>query len=483
MTVRRLRVPAACLLLLVPVFWQPRIQSVDLPSHIYNAWLTLLVEKGQAPGLAIAPQWTNTLFDILLVELLRKFGPDAAQRIAVALAVLIFNTGLFLLLSRPRRGYPWALFPIQAMLSYGWVYQIGILNYYLAFGLACIALSLLVEATTARRSALAVLLLFVAFLAHALPTFWAAGIGVHCQVARRLGAKGRLLWTAFGVLVILGVVWFLRAHFASMRYPPDAMSLIGADQIMVFQPAYAILALALLVVWVLQLAQLLDRVHPVRALLSPLAQATFLSAVSVASVPVMIMLPGYHQSLALLQERISLNSAVLILAWFSTREVPKWLAPVGLILATMFFAGVYRDTAWLNRVEDGITLAARQLPKRARVVSGFRLQRWRLDPCMHQLDRACLGWCYSYGDYEPSTFQFRLRAVAENPIVMSSQKDKADLEQGHYIVKELDLPLYQLVLLNREKLEFAAKPLAAGERVALTPLDGSPDSTPNAHKD
>ena len=41
--------------LLVPCFWQRRIQAGDLASHVYNAWLAQLIERGQAPGLWIAP--------------------------------------------------------------------------------------------------------------------------------------------------------------------------------------------------------------------------------------------------------------------------------------------------------------------------------------------------------------------------------------------------------------------------------------------
>jgi hypothetical protein len=54
------------LLLLVPCFWQPRIQAGDLSSHLYNAWLAQLIERGQAPGLTLARQSNNVLFDLML---------------------------------------------------------------------------------------------------------------------------------------------------------------------------------------------------------------------------------------------------------------------------------------------------------------------------------------------------------------------------------------------------------------------------------
>ena len=54
------------LLLLLPVYWQPRVQAGDLSSHIYNAWLAHLIETGKAQGLVVVTQTTNVLFDLIL---------------------------------------------------------------------------------------------------------------------------------------------------------------------------------------------------------------------------------------------------------------------------------------------------------------------------------------------------------------------------------------------------------------------------------
>jgi len=56
------------------------------------------------------------------------------------------------------------------------------------------------------------------------------------------------------------------------------------------------------------------------------------------------------------------------------------------------------------------------------------------------IDRACLGRCYSYANYEPATAQFRIRAIAENPIVVSTDNDSLCLQDGSYVVKQRDLP-------------------------------------------
>src|SRR5713226_2973733 len=64
------RVALISALVLVPCFWQAHIQAVDLSSHLYNAWLSILIGEGKAPGLAIVSQRTNVLFDIILAGLM-----------------------------------------------------------------------------------------------------------------------------------------------------------------------------------------------------------------------------------------------------------------------------------------------------------------------------------------------------------------------------------------------------------------------------
>src|SRR6476659_4711486 len=83
---RALRVKIALLsvVLLIPCFWQRRIQAGDLSSHIYNSWLAQQIELGKAPGLVITPLSTNVLFDLILSSLFRIAGSEPAQRIAVS---------------------------------------------------------------------------------------------------------------------------------------------------------------------------------------------------------------------------------------------------------------------------------------------------------------------------------------------------------------------------------------------------------------
>src|SRR5271165_4054586 len=85
-----LRILVISAAVLVPCFWHRHIEAGDLASHTYNAWLAELIARGQAPGLWVARQWNNILFDVTLRSLGNLFGLRAAEKIAVASAVLLF---------------------------------------------------------------------------------------------------------------------------------------------------------------------------------------------------------------------------------------------------------------------------------------------------------------------------------------------------------------------------------------------------------
>jgi hypothetical protein len=99
------------LALLIPCYWQPRVQAGDLSSHIYNAWLAQLIESGRVDGLMIVRQTTNILFDLLLSGMFQVFGPEWAQRVAVSLAVLIFVWGAVAFVSKASGRSAWYLLP------------------------------------------------------------------------------------------------------------------------------------------------------------------------------------------------------------------------------------------------------------------------------------------------------------------------------------------------------------------------------------
>src|SRR5271168_3281127 len=127
---------AISLAMIVPCLWHQRIEAGDLGSHVYNAWLSQLIEKGQAPGLYIVPKWNNVLFDWSLLYAANLLGFAAAQKILVSACVLIFFWGVFSLVAAASGQPPWFLAPCIAMLTYGYAFNMGFFNYYLSLGLA-----------------------------------------------------------------------------------------------------------------------------------------------------------------------------------------------------------------------------------------------------------------------------------------------------------------------------------------------------------
>jgi len=131
---------------LLPCFWHRRIEAGDLASHVYNGWLAQLIERGQAPGLYIAKQWNNILFDVTLLGLAKVVGFAAAEKITVSACALTFFWGVFAFISAVTEQPPWFLTPCIAMLAYSYSFSMGFMNYYWSLGLACFALALLWKA-------------------------------------------------------------------------------------------------------------------------------------------------------------------------------------------------------------------------------------------------------------------------------------------------------------------------------------------------
>ncbi len=82
----------------------------------------------------------------------------------------------------------------------------------------------------------------------------------------------------------------------------------------------------------------------------------------------------------------------------------------------------------------------------------------------HIADRACIGYCFSYGDYEPSSKQFRVRANSGNPFVVADAEDLAAIGSGDYVVQAKDVPISQIYQCNLNMTELCIRGLAPGEK-------------------
>ncbi|HYL63773.1 MAG TPA: hypothetical protein VE077_14230, partial [Candidatus Methylomirabilis sp.] len=176
---RVLSISAAVLL---PCLWQRHIQGGDYASHIYNAWLAQLIRAGKAPGLYIVHQWNNILVDLALDRVSSLLGFAAAEKIVACVCVLIFFWGAFALITAATRRPPWVLAPAVAMVAYGWTFQLGFMNYYLAIGLAGFALAIFWRARGADWFYGAVVALIV-LVAHPMVFVWLVAAACYVKIS------------------------------------------------------------------------------------------------------------------------------------------------------------------------------------------------------------------------------------------------------------------------------------------------------------
>jgi hypothetical protein len=146
------------------------------------------------------------------------------------------------------------------------------------------------------------------------------------------------------------------------------------------------------------------------------------------------------------------------------------------LVAVVFFGFLYRDEKILNALEDRIDGVISQLPAGQRIVSGVDDPYLHVFAVTHMIDRACLGRCFSYANYEPSTAQFRIRAVAQNPYVTARYDDSWRMQTGSYVVQGRDLPLLQLILDHDGRM--VVRNLKAGTPCGSTSLKALPGLFP-----
>lgn len=470
----RLAYVAASLVVLIPCFWQARLQAGDLSSHIYNAWLAQLIERGQAPGLAIARQTTNILFDAILSAILRAAGAGAAQRIAVSLAVLAFVWGAFAFVSAVSGRPAWSTLPVIAMLGYGWVFHMGFFNFYMSLGLCFGGMALCWE-WKPRLCLAAIPVLAIAWLAHALPVAWAIGILAYLWLARRMGPRARLYLLAASMAALILVRVALTALIPRLWFPSHFLTATGLYQVWVFDAKYILIVFELLLLWGFAFVALLRQSRP-RAIAAGIPfHFCVLTAFAILVLPTEVLIPGYKHSLAFIAERMSLVLSICICAFLGgvrNRAPQNYLMAVVVLL---FFGFLFHDERIFNAFEDRMERVVAELPPGQRAIGAIEAPSLRVNPLTHMIDRVCLGRCYSYANYEPSTAQFRIRVVAENPIVASTYEDSWTLQVGQYIVKERDSPLYGISVDQSGRMSQTS--LQAGLPVGISrwnPLQNGP---------
>jgi hypothetical protein len=456
--------------MILPCLWHRRIEAGDLGSHVYNAWLAQLIAKGQAPGLYIVRQWNNVLFDLMLLHAANAFGFAAAEKIVVSACVLIFFWGVFTFVEAVSGRPPWLLAPCIAMLAYGYVFNMGFLNYYLSLGLASFSLALLWRGRGLDRL-LGLLIAPFILLAHPIGFLWLAGMALYLFLWTKLPGWWKLLAPAAALAALFVLHWYL-AHQSG--FPVDWVHdpfylMSGADQLALYGQRYAILgwaALAFGVICVLVevFARRGDTSFWKSARLP--AELYLIALVAVALLPENLRPSISGGWIGLLASRLTAITAIFGLCLMSCLKPRKWhLAGFG-ACAIVFFGFLYQDTLVLSRMESSVENLVSPLPFGTRVIATI----WappgsRVSFIGHIADRACIGHCFSYANYEPSSGQFRIRAHPGSPVVSASDDDTEDMQAGVYDVEDENLPLKQIFQCDEEDLtKLCIRDLASGEK-------------------
>ena len=450
--------------LLIPCFWHRYIVAGDLDSHMYNAWLVQLIERGQAPGLWIARQWNNVLFDFVLSHLGNLFGLQAAERIAVGVSVLVFFWGAFSLVSATARRPPWFLVPCLAVLAYGWTFMMGFFNYYLSLGVSFFALALWWRGRGNER-VFALALAPLIWVAHPLGLIWFAGAAVYVTLARILLARTHIFLLVLSAAGFAALGRFLSVHFPEAWTPIPGLAANGSDQVFLYGPRYLVPARFLLAfVIACLLADVLTRLRGKNALKEyalPL-QLYVVAILGASLLPGALRLPQFAAPVTNLTERFSLLAAVLLCCLLGIMKPRKWHLVGFAAVAALYFSLIYQDTAVLIRLEGQAEQLVSPLPFGARVTSAIWTSSDLPLLSNHIVDRACIGRCFSLSNYEPASGQFRVRASSGNKIVAANPDGSMAMQTGSYVVRREDLPLYQIYVCERNTANLCLRELPVG---------------------
>jgi hypothetical protein len=461
-----LRLALISIAVLAPVFWHHNIAASDLGSHVYNAWLAQLIRHGYAPGLWLAPRWNNVLFDFVLDGLGRFVSLRAAERIAVSLAVLIFFWGAFAFVCASSRRAPWLLCPAIAMFSYGYSFEMGFLNFYISLGLAFFGIAIFWRGRGWERC-IAVALAPLAMLAHPLGCAWLVAAAAYVAMAEAIPRRYQILLVAAAGVVLFAARYYFWHHDIVQARDDPFYFFNGTDQLLLFGPRYAIPELALLIFILCVLAAAIFGRAWGKFSWSGLAiplQLYIIVGLAVILLPDGIRFPQQPSALALLTERLTSVSAVLLCCLLGALQPRQWHLLACGAIAAVFFTFLYQDTGTINGLEAQVEQLVRTVPRNSRVLATlkppFPASRILVQ---HIADRACIGHCFSYGNYEPASGQFRVRVTPHNPYAMFSFDAAVDMEDGSYELQSEDLPAYQVYQCSANQKQLCIRPLQAGE--------------------
>ncbi len=198
-----------------------------------------------------------------------------------------------------------------------------------------------------------------------------------------------------------------------------------------------------------------------------------IAVLAVILLPRRIFFPQYPAPFDFLTDRLTSISAILGCCLLGVMAPKKWHVAGFATFAAVFFFFLYSDTGKLNRMEDQAERYERLLPPGQRIIATIWPFPGSTIYFHHIVDRSCIGHCFSYCNYEPSSQQFRVRANPGNRFVTDSGETADAMESGDYVVQASDLPIYQIYQCNLNMTDLCMRELTPGEKngsVGLHPV-------------
>jgi len=466
-------------------FFPGRESFGDLPSHLYNAWLATLIKGHQAPGLVLAGQSTNVLVDKMLEVFLVRFGVALAGKLTLSILAVVFVVGIGAWLRVISGGQSRCMWPVVVMLAHGIVLQSGFLNFYLSTGLCLAAMSLLWR-PTALRIVAAIILFIVARSAHPLPILWALGVLIYFRVAEHATARARAAMLVVAAALLFAVRTVAMARFSGTSNTPRLLELSGASQILLHPTSFGLLALLLLL---LSIVPLLRSSRDTGPLLSdPIFHVYVVSVLAVLLLPENVSV-GQFSSGGYISLRLSFFTAIAGAGLLARHVRSKRFFWSTAAIAVAFFVLLFRDGRAVSEITTALRARTESFEGMPRVTALVRFPQSGMETALagplrlpglrqvrdvlyddgfgmniaHIIDAACIGHCISYGNYEPSTYQFRVRALPGNRFAPMQGSVAEQMEQGRYVVQKADLPMYSVYVCGRTAADFCARSLNEGE--------------------
>jgi len=308
----------------------------------------------------------------------------------------------------------------------------------------------------------------LALLAHAVGFAWLVGTAVYVLLAERVRGWVRVMLFLAAMVAIVVVHVYVSHHFRTdspvlwqFRY------FTGADQLLLYGSRYNILRRAALLFALLCFGHGIFREEKKLELLQALRTPVELWVMLLFAIAMLwgqIFFPQHGAGFGLIAARLGSIAGVLAMCILGCVRPRTWNLAGWMCMMVVFFSWIYQDTGVLNRMEEQVQALVKDLPYGRRVVQTVFAPPGGRVVILHIVDRACIGRCFVYSNYEAPERKFRVRARSGNPIVTVSADAGKAMQSGRYVVRDEDLPMTEIYQCDPADLtHLCSRELVVGE--------------------